>query len=110
MGFARIETRRFLAKESRRSQLSEKAMLALEQEMQHPAEFDHAIERHLATCLGKLPERAHRLVKGYYHEGHSSEILSEREVRTVEAIYKTIQRARRELQRCIERQLRKEIA
>ncbi len=35
MGFARIETRRFLARESRRAQLSEKAIEALELEMQH---------------------------------------------------------------------------
>ena len=111
MGFARIETRRFLARENRRAQLSEKAIDALEHEMEHhSAGSDDAIETHLATCLGKLPEKAHRLVKGYYHDGHSPEALSEREGRTVEAIYKAIQRARRDLQECIERQLRKELA
>lgn len=110
MGFSRIETRRFLARETRRAQLTEQAMEALEQEMQHSAEFDSAIETHLATCLGKLKEKARRLVKGYYHEGHSAETLSEREGHTVEAIYKTIQRARRELQACIERQMENELA
>ena len=107
MGFARIETRRFLARESRRAQLSEKAIEALELEMQHSAEFDHTIESHLATCLGKLSEKSRRLIKGYYHEGRSPETLSQREGRTVEAIYKTIQRARSELQTCIEGQIRK---
>ena len=72
--------------------------------------FETAIETHLATCLGKLNEKARRLVQGYYHEGHSPETLSQREDRSVEAIYKTIQRARRELQVCIERQLAKELA
>jgi len=110
MGFSRIETRRFLARESRRAQLSEQAMAALEHEMPHSADFDNALESHLATCLGKLNEKAHRLITGYYHEGHSPEILSEREGRTVEAIYKTIQRARRDLQACIEQQLAKELA
>ena len=110
MGFSRIETRRFLAKESRRAQLTKQAMEALEQEMQHSGEFDNAIETHLATCLGKLNEKARRQVMGYYHEGHSPETLSEREGRTVEAIYKTIQRARRDLQACIERQLNSELA
>ncbi|MDA7672931.1 sigma-70 family RNA polymerase sigma factor [Verrucomicrobiales bacterium] len=111
MGFSRIETRRFLAKESRRAQLTEQAREALEQEMQqHSADFDTALEMHLATCLGKLNDRPRRLVTGYYHEGHSPEILSQREGRTVEAIYKTIQRARRDLQACIERQLAKEPA
>jgi RNA polymerase sigma-70 factor (ECF subfamily) len=110
MGFARIETRRYLAKESRRAQLTEQAIGVLEQELQNSPEFDNAIETHLATCLGKLNERAHRLVKGYYHHGHSPASLSESEGRTVEAIYKTIQRARRDLQACIERQLAKELA
>tara|TARA_R110002096_G_scaffold169222_6_gene340777 strand:+ start:4431 stop:4961 length:531 start_codon:yes stop_codon:yes gene_type:complete len=110
MGFARIETRRFLSRESRRAQLSEQAMEVLEQEMQGTQEFDSALETHLATCLGKLNEKAQRLVRGYYHEGHSPEILSQRENRSVEAIYKTIQRARRELQACIERKMNSELA
>ncbi len=110
MGFARIETRRFLSKESRRAQLSEKAIEALEQEMQGSQEFDTALETHLATCLGKLNEKPRRLVQGYYHEGHSPETLSQREDRGVEAIYKTIQRARHELQACIERQMNSELA
>ena len=75
--------------------------------MEHSTEFDHAIESHLATCLGKLNEKSRRLIKGYYHEGRSPESLSKREGRTVEAIYKTIQRSRGELQTCIERQIRK---
>ncbi|NNE94160.1 MAG: hypothetical protein HKN23_21135, partial [Verrucomicrobiales bacterium] len=88
MGFARIETRRFLAKETRRAQLSQKAVEVLEQEVEGEDEFDSSLERHLATCLGKLNEKARRLVQGYYHEGHSPEILSRRENRSVEAIYK----------------------
>ena len=110
MGFARIETRRFLAREKRRAQLSEKAVEALEQEMVGSRGFDDAIEAHLATCMGKLPDKARRLIRGYYHENRSPEFLSEREGRTVEAIYKAIQRARRDLQACIEGQMRKELA
>lgn len=110
MGFARIETRRFLAKESRRAQLTQQAMEALEHEMKQVSEFDNAIEVHLTTCIGKLNEKARRLVKGYYHESHSPETLSQREGRTVEAIYKAIQRARRELQACIEKQLNSELS
>ena len=110
MGFARIETRRFLARQQRRAQLSEQAMEVLQQEMQGSDEFDSALEVHLATCLGKLNEKARRLVQGYYHEGHSPESLSQREDRSIEAIYKTIQRARRELQACIERQVKSELA
>ena len=110
MGFTRIETRRFLSKESRRAQLSEKAMVALEQELQGSHDFDSALEAHLATCLGKLKEKPQRLVRGYYFEGHSPETLSRREDRSVEAIYKSIQRARRDLQACIERKMNSELA
>jgi len=110
MGFSRIETRRFLSRESRRAQLTKQAVEVLEQEMQATGEFDFAIEKYLATCLGKLNERARRQIKGYYLEGHTPETLSQREGRTVDAIYKTIQRARRELRACIERQLNPETA
>jgi RNA polymerase sigma-70 factor (ECF subfamily) len=110
MGFARIETRRFLARETRRAQLSEKAIEALEQEMQGTHEFDSALETHLATCLGKLNEKARRLIRGYYHEGRSPRWLSENEGRTVEAVYKAIQRTRADLQVCIEHQMRKDLA
>lgn len=110
MGFSRIETRRFLSRESRRAQLTEQAMEALEHEMQGTHEFDSALETHLATCLGKLNEKARRIIQGYYHDGYSPETLSQREKRSVEAIYKTIQRARRELQACIERQKNSELA
>ena len=108
MGFSRIETRRFLAREQRRAQLTGEAMDALEHEMQCTPEFDNDIGTHLATCLKKLTEKQRRLIKGYYHESRSPQWLSEREGRSVEAIYKAIQRIRRDLQTCIERQSRKE--
>jgi RNA polymerase sigma-70 factor, ECF subfamily len=109
MGFARIETRRFLARQQRRAQLSEESMEVLERELDGEPGFDRAIERHLSTCLQKLGEKPRRLIQGYYHESRSVEWLAERESRTVEAIYKAIQRIRRDLQACIERQLRKEL-
>ena len=110
MGFARIETRRFLARQQRRAQLSEQAMEVLQQEMEEDPGFTSAIEKHLGTCLGKLPEKQRRLIQGYYHEGRSPQWLSEKEGRTIEAIYKAIQRIRADLQVCIESQMRKERA
>ena len=109
MGFSRIETRRFLSRQQRRAQLTEKAMKALEAEMEHSSSFNSGIERHLTTCLGKLPEKQRRLIRGYYHENRKPEWLAEREGRTVEAIYKAIQRTRRDLQTCIELQQKKEM-
>ena len=108
MGFSRIETRRFLARQKRRAQLSEEAMAVLEQEMERETEFSGSLERHLSTCLSKLSDRHRRLIQGYYHDGRTPEWLGENEGRTVEAIYKAIQRIRRDLQMCIEKQFKKE--
>lgn len=109
MGFARIETRRFLARQKRRAQLSERAMEVLERELEGDTSFAGAIERHLATCMQKLTDKQRGLIQGYYHENRDVEWLAERKGRTVEAVYKAIQRIRRDLQGCIERQLKKEL-
>jgi len=109
MGFARIETRRFLARAQRRAQLSEKAMAALEREMDGDSGFEGEVERHLATCMQKLGEKQRRLIQGYYHEGRSPQWLAKQGSRSVEAVYKAIQRTRIDLQTCIQRQIRKEI-
>ena len=109
MGFARIETRRFLARAQRRAQLSEKAMEVLEREMAGESGFAVEVERHLVTCMQKLGEKQHALIQGYYHENRSVEWLAEQGGRSVEAVYKAIQRTRLDLQTCIQRQIRKEI-
>ena len=109
MGFARIETRRFLARQKRRAQLTEQAMEVLERELEGDTSFAAATERHLATCMRKLTEKQRGLIEGYYHENRSVEWLAEQKGRTVEAVYKAIQRIRRDLQACIERQLKKEL-
>ncbi len=109
MGFARIETRRFLARAQRRAQLSEKAMAALEREMDGESGFAVEVERHRATCMQKLGAKQRALIQGYYHENRSVEWLAEQGGRTVEAVYKSIQRTRLDLQTCIQRQIRNEI-
>ena len=108
MGFARIETRRFRARQRRRAQLTEKAMEALEAEMDRTPEFLVALERHLAACLGKLADRQRRLIRGYYQENRTVEWLAKTEGRSVEATYKAMQRIRQGLQRCIERRIKEE--
>ncbi len=109
MGFARIETRRFLARQKRRAQLSDQAIEALERELEGDTSFASAIERHLATCMQKLTEKQRGLIQGYYHESRDVGCLAEHGGRTADAVYKAIQRTRRDLQECIERQLRKEL-
>ena len=109
MGFARVETRRFLAREKRLAQLSEEAVAVLQGEMDGTLSFVGEVERHLTTCLQKLGEKQRRLIHGYYHEGRSPQWLAEQGRGTVEAVYKSIQRTRRELKLCIERQTRREL-
>ncbi len=108
MGFSRIETRRFLARAQRRAQLSEEAMEVVEREMDGEPGFVGEVERHLATCMQKLGEKQRGLIQGYYHENRSVEWLAKQGGRTTESVYKAIQRTRRDLQECIERQTRKE--
>ena len=53
--------------------------------------------------------RQRTLIQGYYLEGRSPKWLAEKGNQTVEAVYKSIQRARRDLQFCIEHQTRKDL-
>lgn len=108
MGFSRIHTRRFLARQQKRATLTSEAAKVLEQEMERHPESNKAISQHLAHCLEKLPDQQQRLIQGYYHDDRSPQWLSRKEGRTVEAIYKAIQRTRQDLQKCIEKKLRKE--
>ncbi|MDG1670164.1 MAG: hypothetical protein P8H96_04810, partial [Akkermansiaceae bacterium] len=73
-------------------------------------ERTNTISQHLAHCLQKLPDQQHRLIQGYYHDDRSPQWLSQKEGRSVDAIYKAIQRTRQDLQTCIEKQLRKEFS
>ena len=64
----------------------------------------------LRQCLAKLPEAQRNTLHRYYSEEESVESLALREGRTVEAVYKMIQRTRRALLECMERGLRNEEA
>ena len=55
----------------------------------------------LAGCLDKLPNHQRAVVEGYYYERHSVESLATRTGRTVEAIYKSLQRIRQTLLECV---------
>lgn len=59
--------------------------------------------KHLEGCLNKLPAEQRSLVEGYYYRRDPVDRLAAMSNRTVAATYKTLQRARQALQRCIER-------
>ena len=80
--------------------------LALRREQLRP-EFDARLE-HLDQRLQKLPEKQRALVDGYYFQQSGVETLAQETQRSVGAVYKALQRIRRQLRECIERSLQGE--
>jgi RNA polymerase sigma-70 factor (ECF subfamily) len=101
-----MEVRRFLRKSQRRAQLTERAAeLLLQDEQKHASELDER-ERHLKHCLDALPEAQRELLEGYYHKEFTVSELSQSNGRSVDAVYKMLQRIRLALHHCIESQMR----
>lgn len=59
---------------------------------------------HLRECLRKLPKVQQTVVEEYYFNDVSVERLAESSRRSVEAIYKSLQRIRSALSQCVQRQ------
>ena len=60
---------------------------------------------HLKDCPGKIPDKSRAIITGYYFREQTVEQLSDQTGRTVEAIYKALQRIRKGLLKCIETRL-----
>jgi RNA polymerase sigma-70 factor (ECF subfamily) len=107
LGFVRMEVRRFLRKSARRSQLTARAAeLVLQDQQQYAAELDER-EGFLKHCFDALAEPHRDLLYGYYHKEHSVGELSQQSGRSVDAVYKMLQRIRGALHRCIESKMRR---
>lgn len=104
-GFARIEVRRFLRRAHRRSLLSEAAVDTLMEADAGPSEQDALRERHLRDCLGRLPREQRLIIDGYYMEELTVDELARHHDRSIDAIYKLLQRIRRALLGCMERRM-----
>lgn len=102
LGFVRVEVRRFLRSKQRRAQLTERAAELLLQDEQTHAEDLCAREQCLMHCIAKLSGNHRELIDGYYHQEHSVAELSTLSGRSVEAVYKMLQRIRVALHECIE--------
>jgi RNA polymerase sigma-70 factor, ECF subfamily len=59
--------------------------------------------RFLDGCLEKLPVDQRRIVEGYYFRRLGVDGIAAESHRTIDAVYKALQRIRRLLQDCIER-------
>lgn len=102
-GFARMEVRRFLRRAQRRAALSEQAVIALKATERIETGWLEEHARHLAECRERLAPEHRRVLDGYYVDETSVEALAERHGRSVEAIYKLLQRIRHALLDCMER-------
>lgn len=102
-GHARIETLRVLRRSQQRNRISVQAALALMGSDHTRTDDDRQQEQHLAACLGALPAEHRRLVTDYYFEEKPVDTLAGEHGRTVEAIYKILQRIRQALLKCMQR-------
>jgi RNA polymerase sigma-70 factor (ECF subfamily) len=69
------------------------------------AQFTPAHKSALAQCVQSLPAPHRRLVEWRYHEGRDGRFLAEQAGKTIEAVYMTLSRVRRQLRDCVERRL-----
>jgi RNA polymerase sigma-70 factor (ECF subfamily) len=58
---------------------------------------------HLDQCLEKLPSEQREIVEAYYFRRQGIDVIASETQRSVEAVYKTLQRVRLLLRQCIER-------
>ena len=105
--FALNEARMHLRSEGRRRRrfLQDDVVALLEDRRTELAPQLDDRRRHLRDCLDRLPEERRDLVRGYYFDDESVESLATRLGRSVDAIYKALQRTRQALQECIERKI-----
>jgi RNA polymerase sigma-70 factor (ECF subfamily) len=57
---------------------------------------------HLGDCLGKLPVEQREIVEAYYWKRSAVDVIAANTQKSVEAIYKLLQRSRALLRECIE--------
>ena len=107
--FALNKIRHHWRREKRRQQFFEEETLEfLAARRQELAESLDYRRDHLKDCLRKMPEKSRTILTGYYFREQTVEELSDQTGRTVEAIYKALQRIRRGLMTCIETKLQSE--
>lgn len=108
-GIARFKVREFWRKQPRWEALAHDDFMTLvDQRREELAPELSARAEKLRDCVAKLTPEHRATLNRYYREDEPVETLALREGRSVDAIYKTLQRVRRSLLECIERGLRSE--
>ncbi len=106
--FALNEAKMFLRKKARQNRLADEVVDLLEIERMENADRLDARKHFLRECLRTLPGKNAELVNDYYFNELSVEELGKRLERSIDAIYKTLQRVRQALHVCIEKNLQME--
>lgn len=107
--FALLEARQFLRRNQRWGALLDDNLVEtlVERRSALGDEMDQRFS-HLAECLGKLAPEQRQTVERYYYERRPVEELASQAGRSVEAIYKALQRIRQALFECVTRALKVE--
>lgn len=63
--------------------------------------------QYLDQCVDKLPHDQRKILDDYYVERTNISVISQRAGRSIDAVYKLLQRIRRSLRECIENSMRK---
>lgn len=110
-GIARHKVREFWRKQPRWQAFAEEDLMALldARREELSAELSLRTEK-LRECVAKLPPESRTCLDRYYSSEEPVETIALREGRSVESVYKLLQRTRRVLLDCIERGLRNERA
>ena len=90
---------------SRRVYLSEEVLESLAQDHPEAPDWEETRRRALKACLSKLTERQAELLKCRYEADESLVEMADRMGRTVNSLYKSLQRIRQSLVGCVETQL-----
>ena len=100
--FALIETREFMRAQARWKRFLDEdtVQLLLSRRTEAADELDER-RIHLRECLRKLPAKQLAIVEAYYFGDQSVERIATSTARSVEAIYKSLQRIREDLMQCV---------
>ncbi len=105
--FALNEARMFLRTEGRRKRFIREDLAAMleARRIEMALQLD-ARREHLREWFDQLPADQRNLVRGYYFDDETVPAIAERLSRTVEAVYKSLQRIRQALEACVGRKER----
>ena len=104
--FAVFEARNYARKSSRwRAFLNDSLAETLVRRMDELTDDLDQRAEHLNGCVEKLPHSQQQIIRRYYYDRDSVQTVAESTGRSIEAIYKTLQRIRKALMACILRNI-----